>query len=272
MMRYFIVLIILAGLVSCDQSEKNSTKNQRSNDKTVNEQKSTKNNPSVKKIDDELDIRTIQLALMNKDSVRKARKALLDSLMKNPKHQSNLQNAKSKTTKAIELFEASDLPGAIDQFKQALLKDPENSRINYYIGMIYYDMGQYDLSMSYYKDAVRFDPIDSLSLLGIGQNYFIKNELKKANVFYDLAIQAGPGYPTAYYNRGTILGMQKKYNEALNDLNMAIKLDPGYAAAYANRGNAYYMLKQREQACNNWKKAAELGDQNGQTALETHCK
>lgn len=272
MMRYFVFLLLVFGLISCGQPQKTSqdspNKNKPEKVKTVAKKEVTTKPAS----DDRLDKNMIRIALRNKDSVKASQKATMDSLLEDVGQRYAMQDAMGKFKKGVEFFEAQDLASALEQFKLALANIPRNPKVNYYLGLIYYEYGQYDLSLSYYSDAVRFDPIDSLALLGVGQIYFVKNDLKNALDYYDLAVQAGPNYATAYYNRGTVYGMQNNYIEALNDLNKATELNPNYAAAYLNKGNAYFMLKQANSACQNWKKAADLGDAGGMAAFNKHCK
>ena len=272
MLRYIYLFSLIIGLISCNQAGKPD------NDKNTGT-RSEDEKPIITQTDKPftisdaaIDRKAIRLALQNKDSVRLVQKAKMDSLLEDVGQRYAMQDAAGKYKKGVSLFEQQDLTAAHEQFKLALANIPENSKVNYYLGLIYYQYGQKELAYSYYSDAIRFDPLDSLSLLGVGQIYFDLKDLKNALEFYGYAIQAGPKFSSAYYNRGTLLGMQKKYIEALDDLNKAIELNPNLGTAYVNRGNTYFLLKQSNSACQDWKKAAEMGEVHGIEAYNKHCK
>ena len=68
----------------------------------------------------------------------------------------------------------------------------------------------------------------------------------------------------AYSNRGLDYYDNKgQYDKAIEDYNRAIALDPNYASAYFNRGLAYEMLGNKSMAISDYRKACDLGFEDG---------
>jgi len=173
---------------------------------------------------------------------------------------------------AIQLYQQGKLRESAAQFETVLQFYPENPKALYYMGKIYYDLKDYDKSLSYYEKAVGNNMSDSLSTLAIGMIYYQEKNMGKAMEYYNKAIQVAPNYGLAYYNRGTLYGQLNKYDLSLDDLNKSIELDKTNANAYLNRGLAYYYLKQMDKACDDWHKAADMGLSEGKKAVDIYCK
>lgn len=191
---------------------------------------------------------------------------------KTPFENQKKRNAMIAYNQGIQFYQKGDLESALEQFKKSLENDPDNGNTSHYLARIYYDMGQKQLALSYYKDAARFNENDSVSTLGIGQVYFDMGDQKNAMMYYNRALEMAPNYALAYYNRGTLLGMQNKYIDALDDLNKSIDLDTTNGNAFVNRGLAYFYLKQMNSACRDWRKAAKMGFEKAQKAVDQYCE
>lgn len=209
---------------------------------------------------------------LKKEDPQKQKLQSLDSLVPPPSPNDNMNVAMNAYQQGLKLYQEGNLEEALVQFKTSLANYSENSNASHYLGRIYYDLGQKDLSLSYYEDAVRINLNDTVSMLGIGQVYFDMGNLAKAKEYYDMTIENAPSYGLAYYNRGTMLGMQKQYHSSLNDLNKSIDLDPTNANAFLNRGLAHYFLKEMDKACEDWNQAADMGLKKGVEAVDYYCK
>lgn len=247
---YFIILIAV-GLVSCNQP---GTTSSESNSK-----------PQALKERD---------TLIGDSAVQKGKKSfpkkIRYNLSEEPDSIKDMAMARNYNS-GIQYYQKGKLNEALEQFKNALEKNPENSNVNHYLGRIYYDLGQKQLALSYYQDAARFNKSDSLSTLGAGQVFFDLGNYDSAMYYYNKSLTMAPHYALAYYNRGTLLGMQNKYVKAIDDLNKSIDLDPTNGNAFVNRGLAYYFLKQMNSACRDWKKAASMGIDKAQKAVDQYC-
>jgi tetratricopeptide (TPR) repeat protein len=88
---------------------------------------------------------------------------------------------------------------------------------------------------------------------------------------FDEAIAANKDYAPAYNNRGAAKFKLEYYREAVKDLTKAIDLQPDLASAYVNRGIAREMSRDQAGACNDWRKARELGLEEGKKYYINNC-
>ena len=186
--------------------------------------------------------------------------------------QQDNERVKAAYGNAIQSYQQGKLQEAADQFEIVLQFYPENPKALYYMGKIYYELNNYDLSLSYYEKALGANINDSLSTLAIGMIYYQEKNMEKAMEYYNMAIEGAPFYGLAYYNRGTLYGQVKRYDLSLADLTKSIELDKTNPNAYLNRGLAYYYLKQMDNACKDWHKAADMGLAEGKKAVDIYCK
>jgi tetratricopeptide (TPR) repeat protein len=255
MKKYIFILLSALVIVSCDQ-------------------KQVSNNDNDGKIDNKpakLEVTTSDQAEQNKKEgiiVTQNQSPGSPSMMT----QEDNERVKAAYGNAIEYYQQGKLKEAADQFDIVLQFYPENPRALYYMGKIYYDLNDYDLSLSYYEKALGNNINDSLSTLAIGMIYYQEKNMEKAMEYYNMAIEGFPNYGLAYYNRGTLYGQQNRYNLSLADLNKSIELDKTNPNAYLNRGLAYYYLKQMDNACKDWNKAADMGLAEGKKAVDIYCK
>jgi len=100
----------------------------------------------------------------------------------------------------------------------------ELTAIEYYNrGVVYVDLGKYQLALDDYSSAIRINP----------------------------------DYAKAYNNRGGVYVDLGKYQLALDDYSSAIRINPDDAKAYDNRGIVKWHLKL--EYCNDFKRACDLG-------------
>ena len=94
--------------------------------------------------------------------------------------------------------------------------------------------------------------------------------MDKENLDYTKAIEIDPNYVDAYNNRGVAKMGLEDYKRAISDFTKAIELDPNDAVAYSNRGISKQNLEQPY--CSDYKKACELGDQDGCDWYKEDCR
>ena len=108
MMKYVVLLSLLFGLVSCNNSNKPASEKKENKKVETSKQVPVKRNNQVAQIG--IDKNLIRLATQNRDSVRLSQKARLDTLMKDPGKRYAIQDAMGKFKKGMEfnLFFDSD--------------------------------------------------------------------------------------------------------------------------------------------------------------------
>jgi tetratricopeptide (TPR) repeat protein len=131
------------------------------------------------------------------------------------------------------------LPNALDFYRAALGKKPNNA-------VLYNKLGIVELQMQRYKEARRD---------------------------FEKAIKVDRTFASLYNNLGTAYYGQQKYRAALKQYQKAIKLDPGVAAFYVNMGAAYTARKEFETADIHYARALKLDpdilERQSRTGLST---
>lgn len=90
-----------------------------------------------------------------------------------------------------------------------------------------------------------------------------QGKLKDAISYYTQAIALKPKSAELYFVRGRAYRQNDQLRESADDLTRAVTLKPGYAEAYNQRGIANVGLSKKQEALADFKKACDLGYQDG---------
>ncbi|MEI6821609.1 MAG: tetratricopeptide repeat protein [Bacteroidota bacterium] len=152
---------------------------------------------------------------------------------------------KDKEIKMNKNLNDSILHLAISHFEKGLNilidKKPVNIDINYF-------------------DAIKKDPNIPVSYYNIGLCYYNLGEFQKAIAFYRKAISMDANYPNAHLNLGRILGETQRFEESIIEFKKCIQFDPENITAYHNIGLSYQNLNKPEEA-NVWFEKANMLEQ-----------
>lgn len=104
--------------------------------------------------------------------------------------------------------------------------DPEAVPVHWYIGLGYFEKGDFKSAIKHYQIAKRNNPAMITVYNNLGQAYFKIGELKKAEANYRKALDILPRYREALFNLSTLYYTQKKYGKALKSLLAIQKMNP----------------------------------------------
>lgn len=169
-------------------------------------------------------------------------------------------------------YDNGDFDSGIRLFEQIIVKDPNDGRAYYNLGVGYFKTDQYGESIKAFTSAIKISPRDSLSIQYRGRVYYMMGNFKNALSDYNTVVELKPNDPVAYYNRGTARGRNNDYSGAINDFDKALELDPDYAEAYYNRGLANFYKGYLHEACFDWRKAHSLGHYEADKAIKEYCE
>jgi tetratricopeptide (TPR) repeat protein len=85
----------------------------------------------------------------------------------------------------------------IELYEEILETDPQNSLINYRLGLIYYNRGQYEQADGYIEKTVNLYPFDYDSLLLFAWNKLMMQRTREAKVLFEKVLLANPGDESA---------------------------------------------------------------------------
>ncbi len=80
----------------------------------------------------------------------------------------------------------------VEQYNKILRVDPENTLVNYRMGVIYYERKQYGKAETYLKKVVNLFPFDHDSLLMLAWTKYRQGDYNQAKVLFNKALMADP--------------------------------------------------------------------------------
>ena len=174
--------------------------------------------------------------------------------------------------KGTTAYENDDFEAGVEVFKQIIVKDPDNRKAYFNLGLGYFELTQYYDALKSFNNAIALSPRDSMSIQYRGRVYYMLGDFQNCFIDYNKVVEMKPNDPIAWYNRGTAKGQLKDYLGALQDFDKSIELDPDYAEAWFNRGLANYFQGRLHEACYDWRKAHSLGHYESEKALRKYCE
>jgi tetratricopeptide (TPR) repeat protein len=137
----------------------------------------------------------------------------------------------------LQLAKQEKHPEAIEEFKKALEKDPEQGNIMGYMAESYLKLGKDAEALELYRKAVTVQPNDAAlhTNLGVLLGKLGKSEESKEAFAKAASLNPGASAQT-YYNMGATLFNSGNTAEAAEAFKKAIAADPTFAEAYFQLG------------------------------------
>ncbi|MBW4572721.1 MAG: tetratricopeptide repeat protein [Tolypothrix carrinoi HA7290-LM1] len=160
------------------------------------------------------------------------------------------KNIKFYEIRAFVRHQLKEYEGAIDDYSQVILINPECAEAYYQRGSVYYlDLYDYKQAFKDYSQAIRINPNFAEAYLkrGLARRSAFK-DYQGAIEDYNQAIHIDSDYAEAYVNRGLdqfILGNEQT---AFEDYSKAISIEPNSPELYFLRGSAFCRSKYTKQA------------------------
>jgi tetratricopeptide (TPR) repeat protein len=98
-------------------------------------------------------------------------------------------------------------------------------------------------ALDYYRSALAKEPNNARLYNKVGINELQMARFSEARKDFERAIKNDRQFADAYNNLGVIYYLQKKYGKAIKQYEAAIKLHPDSASFYSNMGAAYFARK-----------------------------
>jgi len=99
------------------------------------------------------------------------------------------------------------------------------------LGIAYRNKGKLSEAIQAYREAHARDPENPVILLNLGYVYYTKKEYLQAAEQYEKAVNLAPRFKEAHANLALAYSQIKRYDEALKEVEFALKLDPNYEQA-----------------------------------------
>ena len=124
-------------------------------------------------------------------------------------------------------------------------------------------------ALDYYRAALAKKPNDARLMNKIGIVDLLLQRYKDARKSFEHAIHANREYADAYNNLGVVYYENKKYSTAVKEYEKAVARDNTSASFYSNLGAAYFCLRQYDPAVAAYEHALQLDPQVFQRTSRT---
>jgi len=172
-----------------------------------------------------------------------------------PTETKDLQNALEL---AVRHHQAGNLSQAENICRKILKADPNNFYALHILGMVYYQLKQYDLSIVYNRKALNINADIPKAYYYLGNALSAKGQLDEAIPCYRKAIQIDPTFIDAYFHIGNTFGKKGQHDDAITCYKKALQLNPLFFDAQYKLGNVYRAKGQHDDAITCYKKALQL--------------
>ena len=142
---------------------------------------------------------------------------------------------------------------ALACFNRALMVNPDESDVSYYLGVYYDKIGNYETSKYYYEEAIKIEYNDSEYHLNLAVACFRTKDYNRALEESDISISLddSSSNANAYCNKAYILYRLKRYKDSLETYLKAINMIPSDTEVMNMIANCYSDLKEYDK-CLYW--------------------
>ncbi len=116
----------------------------------------------------------------------------------------------------------------------------------------------YQQAIEYFRLALRKDPNNAVLYNKVGMAELKKGDLRAARTDFQKAVKLNPKYATALNNIGTVEYSQKKMGSAVKYFKKAVALEETMATFHVNLGSAWFAQNKVERAIAEYSRALEL--------------
>ena len=166
---------------------------------------------------------------------------------------------------ALMYLREGDLLHAEGIYKNILRSQPAHFDALHMLGVIYYQLANFELSIKYIKQALQYNPSHADAYYNLGNAYIEKKQFDGAITCYRKAVQYNPNIVEAYDNLGHAYMEKKLFNEAITWYQKVTLLNPTSDTAYSNLGDAFQEIGQFDKAMTYYQQSLKLNSTNANT-------
>ena len=128
---------------------------------------------------------------------------------------------------ANTLYDAKQIPEAVNTFEESLEIDKQNPHVYYTLGNIYMqELKSPYKALDCFKEVVQLDPDFKNGYINLGNTYTFLGQYEKAIEIYQKEIKTRPNSGMVYLNLGHVYKLQGKHEDAEKAFEKARSIDP----------------------------------------------
>lgn len=147
---------------------------------------------------------------------------------------------------------------AIEAFKEATRSNPNDTQAHYYLGRYYHGLGRHQEAIESYQTAVSIDRDFGPAYLSLAEIYSQQQRLDDEKAAFEQLLRIWPEHPASHYNMGIIYAKLKRYQDAINAYKRALAIDPEIPSAYYYMGVMYGNLGQSKEELAAYKQSIRI--------------
>ena len=142
-------------------------------------------------------------------------------------------------------MQQGNIAAAMQEFKKAEEKYPDDYLLQYDLGLIYYSRGRFDEAIGHYQKAVG-----------------LKGELERSEKYYLEALQIKPEFVNALQGLAQTYIAMGRIPEAVEKLEKAVRIMPDSPALHLQLAKAYQQALEFQKAYNSYRKVVDLAPES----------
>jgi len=156
---------------------------------------------------------------------------------------------KEKDSYFGDFIKKDDEDSAIENFRKAAQKNPQDAGAFFLLGMLYYEKGDYERAIEAYQENIRIIP-DNSSIIynNLGWTYGELEKYQEAVDAFKEAVKQNPENADFHYGLGWVYNELKDYKKAVESYKQAILIQPGHTYAHYGLGMIYLVQGHRNSA------------------------
>ncbi len=143
----------------------------------------------------------------------------------------NPKDPKALTDLGWSYFQKGDYNQALTYYKQALDQDKNYYPAHLNKGLTFQQVKKYDMAIEAFKTAISLSPKSAIARINLGAVYNQSKKYQEAEAELKAADQASPGNVEIMYQLGFAYEGLQKYKEAFDQYTAALRYNPKYVPA-----------------------------------------
>lgn len=160
---------------------------------------------------------------------------------------------------ADSLLNRGYIEPAIEHYQQVLqIREDHTGRVYNSLGVALAIQGDYPAAIDRFRQALQRSPDDVETHFNLGRVQLAAGDLGPAESQFERVLQLQPNYIEAYLKLGQCLARQGDLPAAISQIERAIKLQPNHADAHSHLGNAHALQGELSKATECFMQAVRL--------------
>ncbi|UGQ47306.1 tetratricopeptide repeat protein [Massilia endophytica] len=172
--------------------------------------------------------------------------------------------AEALFAQGLQFHSQGELPKAMQTYEQVLKLEPKHFGALHHVGVIGFQIGNFDMAANFIRSAVAVNPDDASAHSNLGNALREQQNFDEALRCYERAIQLNGGDADTFFNRGAALQALQRTEEALRSYEQALAINAGDDQAWNNRATVLLQMKDYAAALESAEQALSCNPQNGE--------